>query len=94
MEMKPYLVKSLLAVRRAGRPPKQDFHAAVNGMLYVLKTGCQWRMLPKDFPSWQTVYSYLRRWRLDQWNVSNRCCRHASLIRWVAITRGCRTGTA
>jgi hypothetical protein len=38
-----------------GRPPKQDFHTVVNGMSYVLKTGCQWRMLPKDFPPWQTV---------------------------------------
>ena len=33
----------------------------VNGMLYVVKTGCQWRMLPKDFAPWKTVYGYFRR---------------------------------
>lgn len=33
----------------------------VDGILYVVKTGCQWRMLPKDFPPWQTVYGYFRR---------------------------------
>ncbi|MDR2032491.1 MAG: transposase [Azoarcus sp.] len=37
-------------------PPKQDFCAEINAMLYVLKTGgCQWRMLPKEFPPWKTV---------------------------------------
>ena len=61
----PCLVKPLPAVRRRGRPPKQDFRAAVNGMLYVVKTGCQWRMLPKDFPPWQTVYGGFRRWRRE-----------------------------
>jgi putative transposase len=35
----------------------------VNGILYVNKTGCQWRMLPKDFGPWETVYGYFRRWR-------------------------------
>ena len=34
-------------------------------MLYVVKTGCQWRFLPKDFPPWQTVYGCFRRWQLD-----------------------------
>jgi putative transposase len=35
----------------------------VNGILYVNKTGCQWRMLPKDLGPWETVYGYFRRWR-------------------------------
>jgi putative transposase len=35
--------------------------ALVNGILYVVKTGCQWRMLPHDFPPWKTVYGYFRR---------------------------------
>jgi transposase len=51
----PHLVKPLPTVRRRGRPPKQDFRAVVSGRLCVVKTGCQWRMLPKDFPPWQTV---------------------------------------
>ena len=37
----------------------------VNAILYVLRTGCQWRMLPHDFPPWQIVYAYFRTWRLD-----------------------------
>ncbi|MDR0673460.1 MAG: transposase, partial [Zoogloeaceae bacterium] len=38
----PRLVKPLPTVRRRGRPPERDFRTAVNGMLYVVKTGCQW----------------------------------------------------
>ena len=39
--LSPHLVKPLPAKRKPGRPPKQDFRAEVNGMLYVVKTGCQ-----------------------------------------------------
>jgi putative transposase len=37
----------------------------VNALLYVLRTGCAWRLLPADWPPWQTVYYYLRKWRRD-----------------------------
>lgn len=47
--LKAYVVKPLPEMRGKGRPRKQDFRAEINGMLYVLKTGCQWRVLPKDF---------------------------------------------
>ena len=40
-------------------------HLIVNGILYQLKNGCQWRDLPTDFPNWQTVYSQFRRWRIN-----------------------------
>jgi len=40
-------------------------HLMVNGILYQLKNGCQWRDLPGDFPNWQTVYSQFRRWRIN-----------------------------
>ena len=40
-------------------------HLIVNGILYQLKNGCQWRDLPSDFPKWQTVYSQFRRWRIN-----------------------------
>ena len=40
-------------------------HSIVNGILYQLKNGCQWRDLPTDFPNWQTVYSQFRRWRIN-----------------------------
>ena len=45
-----------------GRPPG-DRRRVINGILYVTKTGCQWRMLAKDFGHWETVYGYVRRWR-------------------------------
>jgi putative transposase len=35
----------------------------VNGNFYLLKTGCHWRMLPKDFPHWRTVHDYFTKWR-------------------------------
>ncbi|MDR1091601.1 MAG: transposase [Prevotella sp.] len=36
-----------------------------NSILYLVKTGCQWHMLPHDFPKWQTVYYYLSKWTYD-----------------------------
>jgi transposase len=45
-----------------GRPPR-PLRQVVNGMLYVHKPGCQWRMLSKEFGPWETVYGYFRRWR-------------------------------
>ena len=77
--LSPHVVKPMPAVRRRGRPPKQDFRAEVNGMLYVVKTGCQWRFLPKDFPPWQTVYGCFRRWRLDgRWAKAMKALREAA----------------
>ena len=45
-----------------GRKPVHDKKAIVDGILYVVKSGCQWRMLPRDFPPWQTVYDHFSRW--------------------------------
>lgn len=45
-----------------GRPLKHDRRSIVNAIFYVTKSGCQWRMLPKDFPPWQTVYDYFKKW--------------------------------
>ncbi|MDR0673459.1 MAG: transposase [Zoogloeaceae bacterium] len=51
----PRAVKPLSVVRGKGRLPRQDFRAEINGMPYVLRTDCQWRILPKDSPPWKTV---------------------------------------
>ena len=48
--------------RKFGRPLRHDRRDIVNAIFYVTKTGCQWRMLPHDFPAWQTVYDYFQRW--------------------------------
>jgi transposase len=37
----------------------------LNAVFYVLKSGCPWRLLPRDFPPWKTVYDWFRRWRID-----------------------------
>ena len=48
-----------------GRPRETDLREAVNAMLYVLTTGCQWRLLPKDFPPYTTVQRFFYGWRDD-----------------------------
>ena len=58
----PLLPKHTWTPGSRGRPPC-PLRRVVNGMLYMNKTGCQWRMLPKDFGPWETVYGYFRRWR-------------------------------
>jgi transposase len=49
----------------AGRPPVHSKREIVNAIFYLNRAGCAWRMLPKDFPSWKTVYWYFSRWRDD-----------------------------
>lgn len=53
------------SARRRGRRRTRDQREVVNGILYVLRTGCAWRMVPHDFPPWGTLWWYFRRWRLD-----------------------------
>ncbi len=45
-----------------GKKSLHEKRVLFNAMLYVVKTGCQWRMLPKDLPPWPAVYSAYRRW--------------------------------
>src|SRR5919107_3392741 len=47
-----------------GRPRLHGLRAVLDAVFYVLKSGCPWRLLPKDFPPWKTVYDWFRRWRL------------------------------
>jgi transposase len=48
--------------RRGGRQRKTDMREVMNAVRYVLRTGCQWRQLPKDFPPRSTVYNYFWEW--------------------------------
>ncbi|MGI9487685.1 MAG: IS5 family transposase [Geminicoccaceae bacterium] len=50
-------------LKSGGRPRQIDMHAVVNAIFYLLRTGCQWRLLPSDFPPWGTVWWYFRCWR-------------------------------
>ena len=46
-----------------GRPRKHEQRRVVDALLYVVKTGCQWRQLPSNFPPWKTVHEHFRAWR-------------------------------
>jgi putative transposase len=71
------LLEPLLPVpKKRGRPRLHSPRAILNAIFYVLKSGCQWRMLPRDFPPWKTVFHYFRKWRLDgAWERINRVLR-------------------
>lgn len=59
-------IKDLVPTAKpGGRPRTLDMRQVLNAILYVTVTGCQWRMLPKDYPKWQSVYTYFRNWRDD-----------------------------
>ena len=86
MEPRPYdtdltdeqfaLVEPLLPrPKKMGRPPA-DLRAVLNAILYLVRTGCQWRLLPHDFPPWSTVHTWYRRWRRDgTWERINEVLR-------------------
>jgi putative transposase len=56
------------AAKAGGRPRTTDMREVVNAVFYILRSSCQWRLLPKHFPPYQTVYDYFRSWRfLGAW---------------------------
>lgn len=56
-------VRGLLEnARKKTKPRKVDLYEVFCAVLYVPKSGCQWRMLPSDFPKWRTVYTYFCQW--------------------------------
>ena len=56
------ILPMLESARRRTRPRTVDLYVVFCGVLYLLKGGCQWRMLPADFPDWRTCYKYFRQW--------------------------------
>jgi len=59
-------IEALLPVpENEGRPRLHSLREILDAIFYLLKSGCPWRLLPHDFPPWQTVYHYFRAWRLD-----------------------------
>src|ERR1700732_1639397 len=51
--------------RRGGRPRDVNMREIINGLLYLLWTGCQWQALPKDLPPKSTVHHYFKLWDWD-----------------------------
>lgn len=61
----------LRSVRRRTKPATVDLYEVFCAVLYVLRTGCQWRFLSSEWPKWQTVYAYFAKWsQPDQNGVS------------------------
>src|SRR3982751_2196933 len=51
--------------KAVGRPRAHPMREILNAIFYVVRSGCAWRLLPHEFPAWQTAYHYFRLWRLD-----------------------------
>ena len=79
------LIEPLLpAAKPRGRKRKVELRSITNAILYVLKGGITWRMLPRDFGPWKTVYHYFRAWRLT--GLWSRI--HDQLREQVRVNRG------
>ena len=72
----------LESVRKRTKPRAVDLHEVFNAVLYVLKSGCQWRMLPEGFPNWVTVYSYFAKWSAPGTDGVSALERALKKIRW------------
>lgn len=51
------------ANKKGGRPPKHSRRSILEGIVYVVRQGCTWRALPKEFPPWTTVFWYFQEWQ-------------------------------
>src|SRR5579864_8290446 len=81
--------------RPGGGKRRTDMRAVVNGLMYILSTGCQWRYIPKDFPPRSTVYNYFVWWQCDRvplsQNRNHQKIRYRERPRGFAAPMGCRT---
>jgi putative transposase len=71
------ILAPLLPVNQGqGRPLELALRAILNAILYVVRTGCQWRSLPKDYPKWSSIYYHFRKWCKDgTWEQINTALR-------------------
>lgn len=57
------ILPTLETARKKTKPRDVDLYEVFCGILYLLKSGCQWRMIPGDFPDWEICYYYFRQWK-------------------------------
>lgn len=70
------------APKPGGRPPKWTRRQILDGIYYVLRSGCQWALLPREYPPAKTVYHYFRLWRLDgTWERLHAALREKERVR-------------
>jgi transposase len=68
------IIKPILeSARKKTKPRTLDLYDIFCAVLYVMKSGCQWRMLPNDFPKWQIVYKYFCIWMEKKENKDTEC---------------------
>lgn len=68
-----YLSIMLPEAKVSGRPREVCLRRILNAIFYLMRTGCQWRYLPHEFPAWQTVYDYFQQWQQgDVWEVIHK----------------------
>jgi putative transposase len=60
-----HIEEHLPAANQRGRPSIHAPREILNALFYVLKSGCPWRLLPREFPPWRSVYHWFRAWRID-----------------------------
>ena len=78
------LIMDFFPTHKRGRLRTWEMWQILNAILYVVRTGCQWRMLPTNLPPWQTVYGYFRRWKKNGiWERIN-----AALVKKVRVQHG------
>src|SRR5947209_13350711 len=76
------LTPHIPACKPGGRPEKWPRRFILDSIFYVIRSGCQWRLLPREYPPWQTVYHYFRLFRLDgTWAQLNRVLRERERVR-------------
>jgi putative transposase len=85
-------IKSLVPKPKSGKGkrgrPALERRVLMNAILYVVRSGCAWRLLPKEFGPWQTVYGYFRRWSQDwTWTFI-----HNVLRDWLRYSEGRKVG--
>jgi transposase len=53
----------LLSTRKITKPKTVDLYEVFNGLMYLLKSGCQWNMIPREYPNYKTIFSYFKKWK-------------------------------
>src|SRR4028118_1692793 len=65
-DMEWHLIEPLLPQpKKTGRPREWSLRLILDGIFYLVRSGCSWRMLPEGYPPWPTVHDYYRHWRKD-----------------------------
>ena len=77
------LLEPLLPKRQGpGRPRRVDLRQVLNALFYLTRTGCQWRLLPREFPYWGTVRYYFDKWTNDgTWERLNDALREHARVK-------------